>query len=95
MTQPDSWKDRAQLLETADSEGQTITAYCLQPIDLAYNKLEAGREKDYVFILSLIKNGIITLVELENFIRENSLEDTQEILANNLSLLKARISSDS
>ena len=55
------WKDR--LLSLADEHGQVV-AHCLEPHDAAVSKLMAGREKDFIFILTLLDSRLITLATL-------------------------------
>jgi len=42
----------------------------LKPLDLAYNKTEAGRKKDIGFVAGMINEAIITREELEDFIKK-------------------------
>ena len=70
MYQPDGWEDRAVRLEVDD-----IKVTVLSPIDLAYNKLEAGRDKDLEFIAEGLSLGVYQLEALEDFIRRGAKED--------------------
>ncbi len=64
LSQPEGWLERCVKFE---SDG--VTGYCLDPIDLAYNKTEAGRQKDIHFVAGMINEAIITREELEHFIK--------------------------
>jgi hypothetical protein len=63
LTQPAGWLERCVVVST---EG--VTGYCLSPLDLAYNKTEAGRTKDILYVAGLIHEGYLTAEDLENFI---------------------------
>jgi hypothetical protein len=65
LSQPEGWFERCVQFQTGE-----ITGYCLDPIDLAYNKTEAGRPKDIDFVAGMINEAIITREELELFIKE-------------------------
>lgn len=66
LTQPEGWMDRCVKFSIDGIDG-----YCLHPIDLAYNKTEAGREKDIHFVSGLISENILSIEEIETFIKEN------------------------
>lgn len=65
LSQPVGWLDRCVKFEVGE-----VTGYCLSPLDLAYNKTEAGRDKDIHFVAGMINEGIITREALENFIQK-------------------------
>lgn len=65
LSQPDGWLERCVKFEVEE-----ITGYCLDPLDLAYNKTEAGRKKDIYFVAGMINEAIITRDELEGFIKK-------------------------
>lgn len=67
MDQPQGWRERSTVLEVAG-----IKATCLGPLDLAYNKLNAGREKDISFVAALLTHQIITPLELKEFVKAGS-----------------------
>lgn len=71
LSQPEGWFERCVKYSTKgeiDGEEVTVDGYALQPLDLAYNKLEAGRDKDLNFVGGLIAEDLISLVDLEEFI---------------------------
>ena len=65
--QPTGWEARATEIKIG-----AITALCLHPLDLAYNKLNVGREKDFIYVTGLLREGIIDGKEFEDFIRLGS-----------------------
>ena len=80
MYQPEGWEGRAIRLEV-----DGIKAIVLHPIDLAYNKLDAGRDKDIEFIAEGLRCGVYQLPSLEDFIRQGTKEDWRlEALLTNL-----------
>lgn len=64
LSQPDGWLERCVKYTVDNVEG-----FCLHPLDLAYNKTEAGRPKDILFVAGMINEGIIRAGEFEDFIR--------------------------
>lgn len=95
LSQPEGWFERCSQYSTEgeiDGEKVTVYGYCLQPLDLAYNKLEAGRDKDLNFVAGLLAENIISLTDLENFITEGCPhEDLLPTISNNLDLIKAAL----
>ncbi len=93
LSQPEGWFERCVKYSTIgeiDGDQVSVDGYCLQPLDLAYNKLEAGRDKDLNFVAGLLNEEIISLTELENFIKEGCPhEDFLPAIAKNLDLIKA------
>lgn len=55
MTSLPGWEDR---LVKVDADGGAI-GWCISPLDIAYNKAEAGREKDISYLAELFRCGII------------------------------------
>lgn len=66
LTQPEGWMDRCVKFSIGEVDG-----YCLHPLDLAYNKTEAGRDKDIHFVSGLIIEKILRVEEIQTFIQEN------------------------
>lgn len=93
LSQPEGWLERCIRYRTeVDVGGQreAVEGYCLRPLDLAYNKLEAGRDKDVNFVAGLITEGIISLSGLESFIAEGCPhEELMPRVLKNLELVKA------
>ncbi len=81
MTTPNGWKERANLVRTAKGN----TGWCLAPLDLAYNKIEAGRDKDIDHLALMIKHGYVDEPQIAAAIHLSEQED--QIKANNLAVL--------
>ena len=56
---PAGWQDR--LVRFATEGSKPGRGWCLEPHDLAASKLAAGRQKDYEFVESLLRAGLIDL----------------------------------
>lgn len=65
LSQPAGWLERCVKVVVDD-----ITGYCLDPLDLAYNKTEAGRKKDIDFVAGMINESIISREALSSFMQE-------------------------
>ena len=74
---PPGWQDRVTILNLAPG----LKGHCLDPHDVAYNKLWAGRPKDIVWVHGLLGTGIITRVRLEELHGSNpiSTEDRSKV----------------
>jgi hypothetical protein len=70
MDQPAGWQERAIKMNL---EG--IDVLVLHPLDLAYNKLDAGRVKDIEFLAEGLRCGAYQFLELEAFILKGATED--------------------
>lgn len=80
LDQPEGWQDRAIKLNL---EG--IDVLVLHSLERAYNKLEAGRDKDIEFITEGLRCGVYQLGSIEDFIRKGAKEDWRlDILLSNL-----------
>ena len=51
-------------LVKVEASGGAI-GWCLSPLDIAYNKAEAGREKDIVYLAELFRCGIVHPSEIK------------------------------
>lgn len=69
---PRGWEQRLIRLENENTDG--AIGWCLEPHDLAFSKLAAGREKDITFVSALLRLRMIRISILTNFI--NDVEDT-------------------
>jgi hypothetical protein len=54
---PEGWQER--LVEIRNENTRHVTARCLEPHDLAVSKLVAGREKDRVFLIEMLRHTMI------------------------------------
>lgn len=55
------WRER---LVRVDAPGSAI-GWCLSPLDIAYNKAEAGRVKDIAYLAELFRSGIVRPSEIK------------------------------
>ena len=67
-TLPSGWEKRLISVKTPNTGG--ATAWCLDPHDLAYAKLVAGREKDMAFITALRHHKLIQPSRMLMFFRD-------------------------
>lgn len=65
-TLPPGWQDRLSIFSSENTGG--AIAHCLDPIDLAYAKLAAGRPKDLDYITELIRHHLVKPSALLGFI---------------------------
>lgn len=61
---PEGWEDRATTFVHDD-----IEAICIAPVDLALNKLQAGRPKDYPFVGRMLALRMVSESELSDLAR--------------------------
>ncbi len=54
---PPGWQERARVIELTPG----LMARCLDPHDVAYNKLWAGRPKDIAWVKGLLNTDLITM----------------------------------
>ena len=81
LTQPRGWMERALVLPHP-----TLMIHILHPLDLVYNKLEAGRKKDLEAVAQVLKAGPVTLDEVQAFIHQSgATEETKDEILKNLS----------
>lgn len=70
---PPGWQERCTIIElTAGLRG-----HCLDPHDIAYNKLWAGRPKDIRWVHGLLGTGIITRERLLELHRSNPIAEEE------------------
>jgi len=60
---PSQWQSRLIPIKNEHTRG--ITAWCLAPIDLAISKLLAGREKDFAYVATMLRCGLLTKEQIE------------------------------
>jgi hypothetical protein len=63
---PADWRERAVKVTNNNTGG--VTGICPSPVDLAVSKIAAGRDKDFAFVATMLKNNMISLDELERLI---------------------------
>lgn len=80
LTQPSGWQERAVQLKVDD-----IEVYVLHHLDLAYNKLEAGRPKDIEFMREGLNCKAYDYVEVLEFIQKHAPDqETREMILEKL-----------
>lgn len=80
ISQPSGWQERATHLEVDD-----IEVFVLHPLDLAYNKLEAGRPKDIEFMREGLNCKAYDYVEVLEFIQKHAPDpETREMILERL-----------
>jgi hypothetical protein len=80
---PRQWRKRAVVLENENTNG--YRGICLAPADIVISKLVAGREKDKIFVRSVIRNKIVTLQDVERLFPECN-EEMQKLVMPRLDL---------
>ena len=81
MTQPAGWRERSSKCDFGD-----CTGICLGLLDLAYNKLEAAREKDFLYVGEMLRLGIVNSADLREFITRGN--ESPGIVEENLGRLE-------
>jgi len=61
---PKQWDNRLVAVKVEDGSEYGRTGFCLDPVDLCASKAIAGREKDRVFVATLVENGILTATQI-------------------------------
>lgn len=84
-TLPKKWKNRLVNLKI-ESDANGAKAYCLEPHDLVVAKLAAGREKDLIFIGSLIDRGLVNKETIAQRIEETTVPQERKERMTNLFL---------
>lgn len=64
---PPGWKERVTIIELAPG----LRGHFLDPHDIAYNKLWAGRSKDIAWVRGIIEAGIVKLQRLHELHQTN------------------------
>lgn len=70
---PPGWQERVTIIDLAPG----LKGHCLDPHDVAYNKLWAGRPKDIDWVHGLLGTGIITLSRLAELHAGNPIPDEE------------------
>jgi hypothetical protein len=87
---PDGWKERLKPLFGTDG---TLLALCLDPYDLAASKLIAGREKDFLFLSSLMASEVLDVDEFLKRVLSVQSKIENDVLKNRLEKLKQSLES--
>lgn len=82
---PPGWEKRVLIIELAPG----LLGHCLDPHDVAYNKLWAGRPKDITWVHGLLGTGVITLERVEELHVGNTIPaDESEKVARSLQAVR-------
>jgi hypothetical protein len=87
---PLNWENRLIPVKSPSTNG--ATGWCLDPHDLAYSKLAAGRPKDLEFVTQMKRHEIIRPSLLERSIEQTLNQELQDLLKMRWSLVKTRLS---
>ena len=87
MTTPLGWEKRMTPIISQSG----VTGWCLDPLDLAFNKLEAGREKDIQYVSEMLRSQILSEESLVKFFNVHAPnQGVLEKIAGNLRRAKER-----
>jgi hypothetical protein len=87
-TLPDGWKDR--LIPVSNENTGGATGWCLEPHDLAYSKLAAGREKDLRFVANLLSHSLVRASRVQRLIDSTSETALRDQLAEAFTVCRSR-----
>jgi len=85
---PTGWEDR--LIRFSNENTKGAIACCLDPLDLAYSKLAAGREKDLNFVVELCRAHFIKSPALVSLIAQTSDVKLREAMTGRWTVVQAR-----
>lgn len=72
---PPGWQQRVTVVDLAPG----LKGHCLDPHDVAYSKLWAGRPKDIQWVWELLNTGIITMKQLDLLHASNSIPEEDQV----------------
>jgi len=78
-TLPPGWQERLVRFSNDNTNG--AVAHCLDPLDLAYAKLAAGRPKDIDYVVELARHRFIKPSALTKLIEQTEDENLKRTLA--------------
>lgn len=85
---PEGWEERLERF-TSENTGGAV-AHCLDPVDLAYAKLAAGRPKDIDYVVDLLRHQLIKPSILAGLIEQTREPDLKKILDERWQVVQAR-----
>ena len=85
---PTGWQHRLERF-TSENTGGAV-AYCLDPVDLAYAKLAAGRPKDIGYVVDLIRHRLIKPSALAGLIGQTEDSALREVLNERWQVVQAK-----
>lgn len=74
-TLPTGWERRLSKIQNANTDFKI--GYCLDPHDLAISKLVAGREKDFLFVSTLVQHQLLSVGTLHRRLAQTVLPETR------------------
>lgn len=88
-TLPENWEQRLVEFKVADT--RNTIGLCLEPHDLAFSKLAAGREKDTEYVKELLKHKLIKRGKIQKLIDEEPKEELKAKLTRNWTISKTKL----
>lgn len=85
---PAGWEDRLVRISNENTNG--ATACCLAPVDLAFAKLAAGREKDLDFVVELSRHHLIKPSILLGFIEQIEDQSLKNAMAERWQIVQTK-----
>lgn len=85
---PPGWEDRLVRFSNENMKG--AIACCLDPLDLAYSKLAAGRQKDLDFVVELYRANFIKPSALAALIAQIANEDLKNVMVERWTVVQTR-----
>ncbi len=85
---PKGWETRLVRFSNENTRG--AIACCLDPLDLAYSKLAAGRPKDMAFVLELYRCHLIKPSALANLIEHETNTDLKQVMLTRWAVVRAK-----
>jgi len=87
-TLPAGWETR--LIRFSNENTHNAVASCLDPVDLAYSKLAAGREKDLDFVGELCRHHLIKPSALTALLEQTEAESLKKAMLERWQVVRAR-----
>jgi hypothetical protein len=87
-TLPVGWEDRLVALSNENTGG--AVGWCLEPHDLAFSKLAAGREKDLAFVAAMLRFKLVRTSRLKRLIESVADSGLRQTLSEALEAARGR-----
>jgi hypothetical protein len=85
---PKDWESR--LIPVKNKNTRNAVGFCLSPVDLAYSKLAAGREKDMEYLARLFRYGYVKRAKLKVLIASTKEGELKNRLKQNYQILSRK-----
>lgn len=85
---PTGWQDRLEGYSNENTGG--AIAYCLDPVDLAYAKLAAGRPKDIDYVVDLLRHHLIKPSVLIGLLEQTENPALKEVLKERWQIIQTK-----